>query len=91
MYIISHPANMSSSGKDGFPLNPYPEWSFESGIEVDRREELIRKARLKEAKRRIHDILQILREETGWLTEKNEKALDAIRKAVAEKEVVEKK
>ena len=52
-----------SSGKDGFPPNPYPEGSFEWGIEVDRREDLIKTARLKEAKRRRSEELRILREQ----------------------------
>ena len=80
-----------SSGKDGFTPNPYPEGSFKWGIEVDRREELIQKARLKEAKRRSSsEELAILQEQMRLLTEHNEKAMDAIVKAAGEKEAVEK-
>ena len=71
----------SSSGKDGFPPNPYPEGSYKWGIEVDRREAIIQKARLKETKRRSSIELQILRERARRLSEENEKKMDAIRKA----------
>ena len=80
----------SSSGKDGFPPNPYPEGSYEWGIEVDRREAIIQKARLKETKRRSSIESRILQEHTRRLREENEKKMDAMRKAAAEKEAVEK-
>ena len=90
MFLFFTPANMSSSGKDGFPPNRYPKGSYEWGIEVDRREDLIETERLKDSKRRSSIELQILREKMRLLTEIIEKKMDAREKAAAEEEEAEK-